>query len=101
MVETDCLAHRCGDEPDLPTRLERAGYFDDAEAWQFAESTGCGAQRRGDGRQLDGDARFHRINILEQDFDDLGVGVVQEPVNERCDKGYATFAVVFGWRDAA
>src|SRR3954451_13582953 len=43
MVETGCLAHRCPNEDDLDTRLDRAGYFDGAESWRYAENTGCGA----------------------------------------------------------
>ncbi len=97
MVETECLAHRCGEEPALPIRIERSGYLDTAEAWQFAESTGCGvsADAMVDNWMA---TKFHRINILDKTYIDVGVGVVQEPVDERCDTGYATFTVVFGWR---
>ncbi len=97
MVDTECLAHRCPDEDDLETRLERAGYFDGAESWRYAENTGCG---------LSAEAMvanwmhvvYHRINILDPDFRDIGVGVVQERVVGRCEKDYATFAVVFAAR---
>ena len=97
MVETGCLAHQCGDEPELPVRIENAGYLEGADAWQFAESTGCGASAQA---MVDNwmASKFHRVNILERGYGDVGVGVVQEPVDERCDHGYATFAVVFGWR---
>jgi uncharacterized protein YkwD len=97
MVEAECLAHRCGDEPTLAERIERSGYLDSADAWQFAESTGCGvsADAMVDNWMA---TKFHRINILEKTYIDVGVGVVQEPVDERCDTGYATFTVVFGWR---
>ena len=98
MVATDCLAHRCQGEDDLETRLQRAGYFEGAESWQFAENTGCGlsAQAMVDGWM---DVRFHRINILDKDFDDIGVGVVHKRVEAKCDPGFATFAVVFGHRN--
>jgi uncharacterized protein YkwD len=97
MVESDCLAHRCGDEPDLAARLERSGYLDGADAWQYAESTGCGASASAMVSNWMA-SRFHRVNILEKMYRDVGVGLVQQPVVDRCDKGYATFAVVFGWR---
>jgi hypothetical protein len=42
--------------------------------------------------------RFHRVNILEQTYRDIGIGAVAAPVPSRCDDSYATFAVVFGWR---
>jgi len=97
MVETGCLAHRCPDEDDLETRLERAGYFDGAKSWRYAENTGCGASAEA---MVENwlDTVYHRVNILDPDFHDIGVGVSQKRVAGRCDKGYATFAVVFGDR---
>lgn len=97
MAANDCLAHRCGDEPALAERIARAGYLTEAEAWQYAESTGCGESAEAMVSNWMA-SRFHRINILEKTYDDLGVGVVQEPVRSRCDKDYATFGVVFAWR---
>ena len=97
MVKTRCLAHRCPGEDDLEMRLRRAGYLDGAQSWRYAEDTGCG---------LSADAmvaswmatQFHRINLLEPRYKDLGIGVSQRRVKGRCKKGYATFAVVFGSR---
>jgi uncharacterized protein YkwD len=99
MVATACLAHRCGDEVDLETRLSRAGYFDGAESWRYAENTGCG---------LSSEAMFenwmatvyHRVNILDPEFNDVGIGVSEERVEGRCKKRYGTFTVVFGTRTA-
>jgi uncharacterized protein YkwD len=97
MVATACLAHRCGDEEDLETRLERAGYFDGAKSWRFAENTGCGISAEAMvANWLD--TVYHRINILDPDFRDIGVGVSHKRVAGRCNKGYATFAVVFADR---
>ena len=42
---------------------------------------------------------FHRLNILGRKFTELGVGVVADRVKDRCPGGYATFAVVVGWRE--
>src|SRR4051794_23123213 len=95
MVETGCLAHRCPDEDDLDTRLDRAGYFDGAESWRYAENTGCGASAEAMVANWMHTV-YHRINILDPDFRDIGVGVSHKRVNKRCGRGYATFAVVFG-----
>jgi len=97
MVEEQCLAHSCGDEPRLPDRVRRSGYLDGADAWQVAESTGCGVTAQAMVKNWMADT-YHRINILEKDFADIGVGVVQEPIKRRCAKDFATFAVIFGWR---
>jgi uncharacterized protein YkwD len=97
MVDTGCLAHRCPNEADLETRLRQAGYFEGADSWRFAENTGCG---------LSAEAMvanwlaslYHRVNILDPDFREIGVGVSHRKVPGRCEKGYASFAVVFGER---
>jgi uncharacterized protein YkwD len=97
MVKTRCLAHKCPGERNLGTRIRRSGYPAGADSWEYAEDTGCG---------VSADAmienwlaiQFHRINILNDRFEDVGVGVAQEPVKGRCDKDFATFAVVFGHR---
>ena len=45
---------------------------------------------------------YHRVNILDKDFRDVGVGVVAEARSTgAASKGYATFAVVFGARARA
>lgn len=96
MVATGCLDHRCADEPAIKIRIERSGYLDGADSWQYAESTGCGLTARA--MATTWMASRHRMNILEESYGDVGIGVVQELVTGECDKGYATFAVLFGWR---
>jgi len=99
MVETDCLAHQCAAEDDLETRLRDAGYLEGAEMWRFAENTGCGMSAEAMVANWMA-TKFHRVNILQPRFREIGVGAVQGRVKGRCERGYATFAVVFGWRDA-
>jgi uncharacterized protein YkwD len=98
MAATDCLAHECSGEPDLEARLRAAGYFDRAETWRFAENTGCGlsAEAMVANWMATG---FHRVNVVQRSFDELGVGVAKRRVKGRCEPGYATFAVVLGWRE--
>jgi uncharacterized protein YkwD len=99
MAETGCLAHQCAGEDDLQTRLRDAGYLDGAEMWRFAENTGCGLSAEAMVANWMA-TRFHRINILQAKFRDIGIGAVPQRVKGHCERGYATFAVVFGWRDA-
>jgi uncharacterized protein YkwD len=99
MVETGCLAHQCTGEDDLGTRLRDVGYLDGAEMWRFAENTGCGVSAEAMVANWMA-TRFHRTNILQPKFRDVGIGAVPERVKGHCQRGYATFAVVFGWRDA-
>ena len=99
MVATDCLAHRCPGEVDLDTRLEQAGYFDGAQKWRFAENTGCGLSTEAMVANWMASV-YHRVNILDPEFDDVGVGVSKKAVDGRCKRKYGTFTVVFGTRDA-
>ena len=97
MVTTGCLAHRCPNEPNLENRLRQAGYFDGADSWRYAENTGCGLTVEA---MVDNwlASLYHRVNILDPDFEDLGIGASKKRVSGRCGKGYGTFVVVFGKR---
>ena len=97
MVAVGCLSHRCGAEPNLESRLDAAGYFDGAQSWRYAENTGCGLSAEAMvANWLD--SVYHRVNILDPDFQDIGVGVSQKRVSGRCEKAFGTFTVVFGER---
>lgn len=97
MVETGCIAHRCPDEVDFDTRVEQSGYLDGENSWRYAENTGCGSSAE---VMVAGwmDSLYHRTNILDPEFRDIGVGVSQQRVRGRCAKGDGTFTVVFGRR---
>jgi uncharacterized protein YkwD len=99
MVQTGCLAHQCAGEDGLETRLRDVGYLEGAEMWQFAENTGCGVSAEAMVANWMA-TKFHRVNILQPKFRDVGVGAVAGRVKGQCERGYATFAVVFGWRDS-
>jgi uncharacterized protein YkwD len=97
MVETECLRHVCGNEPELEKRLRRAGYLDGARRWQFAENTGCGLTAEAMVANWMA-STYHRLNILDKKFLDLGVGVSDGQVKRRCKPGYGTFTAIFAYR---
>lgn len=97
MVRTGCLAHRCGDEPNLEERVRDSGYLNGASRWQFAESTGCGLSAKAMVANWMA-IQFHRVNILEKKFRDVGIGVVQRRTPGQCSAGYSTFTLVLGYR---
>lgn len=98
MVATNCLAHKCPGEANLEVRIKKSGYLEGAEVWQYAENTGCGESVE-EMIQSWLSSKFHRINLLNATFDDVGIGIAQEAVKGSCRKGFATFAVVFGHRE--
>ena len=63
--------------------------------WQFAENTGCALSAEAMVANWMA-TRFHRVNILERRFHEIGVGAVEGRVKDHCKRGYATFVVVLG-----
>ena len=100
MGATDCLAHRCPGEAGLEQRVRKSGYLTGAKRWAYAESTGCAPDAEAMVNSWM-ETAFHRVNILGRKFTELGVGTVGDRVKRRCPAGYATFAVVVGWREPA
>ena len=97
MAETDCLEFRCPGEPGLEQRLRKAGYFEGATKWEFAENTGCAVSAKAMYENWI-ESTLHRVNILEPKFIHVGIGTVDEGLPTACDESFAAFSAVFGWR---
>ena len=100
MVATDCLSHQCPGEGSLGSRIRRSGYPAGAEDWEFAQNTGCGVSAEAMVKNWMA-SRYHRINILDPAFEDLGVGYSRDAVEDRCRDSFGTFATVFAVREPA
>ena len=98
MVATDCLSHQCPGEGSLGSRIRRSGYTAGADDWEFAENTGCGLSAGAMVKNWMA-SRYHRINILDPRFEDLGVGYSRGQVEDRCRESFGTFAGVFAMRE--
>jgi uncharacterized protein YkwD len=100
MLRTDCLDHRCSGEPSLGQRIRRTGYLNGANRWRFAESTGCkGTPRRMVNAWMN--IRFHRRNLLEPAYRDIGAGLKARSPDVGGCKGnpdLTTFTVVVAFR---
>ena len=98
MVADECLGHTCPGERPLEQRVRRSGYPDGADRWRFASNTGCADSAKAMLRSWL-HSEFHRENVLDPRFRDLGVGVERTaPESQGCESDFATFAVVFGRR---
>ena len=97
MLDTDCLDDRCPGELDLEGRLRKAGYFEGAKRWEYAENNGCASSAAAMVEKWL-HSTFHRLNILERKFEDVGIGVSSDTLSEPCLEGYGTFTANFGWR---
>lgn len=97
MVQTDCLSHQCPGEPSLDTRIKQSGYTNGASNFTYGENTGCGVSPKAMVANWMA-SRFHRVNILDKKFNDVGVGFSKDRVASKCSSGYGTFTTVFGFR---
>jgi len=97
MAATNCLSHQCPGEGSLASRIRRFGYTRGANSWKFAENTGCGLSAEAMVMNWMA-SRYHRINIVDPRFKDIGVGYTDARVEGRCKRSYGTFAVVFAVR---
>lgn len=97
MSARDCLDSRCPGEPALQERIRRAGYLGDARRWGYAENTGCAVSADAMVETWL-ESSVHRANLLEPKFRDIGVGIVDEGPESRCDPGLAVFSAVLAWR---
>jgi uncharacterized protein YkwD len=100
MLRTDCLRHRCPGEPSLGQRIRRTGYLNRASRWRFAESTGC---KRTPRRMVNAwmSVRFHRRNLLEPAYRDIGAGLKARSPHVGGCKGnpdLTTYTVVVAFR---
>ncbi len=96
----DCFSHQCPREPDLESRLRRSGYLNGAGSYGIGENIAWGGGDRGSPRGIVRSwmrSSGHRANILDRDFEHIGVGVVWgSPSNRRADAGLYT--ADFGYR---
>jgi len=97
MSQTGCLASRCPGEPDLEDRISKAGYFEEARKWAYAENSGCAVSAAA---MVESwlESSVHRSNLLKSKFRDLGVGIVEKGPEIRCDEGLGVFSAVLAWR---
>lgn len=100
MKRHGCFSHQCRGEPDLGSRLRRSGYLKRGSAG-YGENIAWGGGGLGTPRNIVESwmrSSGHRANILDRDFEHIGIGVVWgSPSNPRADAGLYT--ADFGYRD--
>jgi uncharacterized protein YkwD len=97
MVRDKCFEHECPGEADLGDRL--AKYLGDSGGG-WGENIAYGTGEFGTPRHIVNSwmkSEGHRRNILDADFEDIGVGIVWGTPNPKYDDG-GTFTTDFGYR---
>jgi uncharacterized protein YkwD len=98
MLRKDCWRHKCKGEPRLERRIRKTGYLDGATRWFYAENFGCAPTPR---RMLRAWMRstFHKNNILNRRYKDVGAAAAKELVpSSPCEGDRVTYTVVFAGR---
>jgi len=100
MKRHGCFSHQCRGEPDLGSRLRRSGYLAGGGSAGYGENIAWGGGGLGTPRNIVESwmrSSGHRANILDSDFEHIGIGVVWgSPSNPRADAGLYT--ADFGYR---
>jgi uncharacterized protein YkwD len=99
MVDDNCFEHQCPGEPDLGDRI--ADYLADGGRG-YGENIAWGSGSLGTPRSIvkswmksDG----HRRNILDPDFEHIGIGIAWGSPDPDFDTDAGTYTTDFGWRD--
>jgi uncharacterized protein YkwD len=99
MLRKDCFSHHCPGESGLNKRVKQSGYTKGASSYFFAEDLGFDRTPK---RMIERlmSSKYNRHNILGKDFCDMGVGAGWgAPKKSRDDSKYATYTILFAWRD--
>lgn len=95
MLHQDCFDHQCSGEASLTKRLKQVGYLK-GDSWAYGESIGYENTPR---KMIDAwmDSSYHRQNILNNKFVDLGVGAGKGTPNpNKPDSEFVTYTAIFG-----
>jgi uncharacterized protein YkwD len=97
MLAQDCFEHKCAGEPGFGRRVRRSGYPDGADRWKARENLGYAPTPRKMVRAfMNKDAS--RLNILNENFRDVGIGAGQGVPVEGKPEDKVTYTLVLAWR---
>jgi len=98
MLREDCFEHRCQGEPGLKKRMKRSGYLTGADKYYYAEDLGFDHTPRRMIKRLM-NSKYNRRNILNGNFEDIGVGAGWgAPKEGKDDSKFETYTILFAWR---
>lgn len=102
MISVGCFEHQCKGEASLSDRLTATGYLPCGCSWGVGENLAQGEGSKGTPRALVKawmKSSGHRANILDRDYEHLGVGVVFGSPGNPSSKRHLTVTTVFGFRN--
>jgi uncharacterized protein YkwD len=98
MLRKNCWKHKCKGEPGLEKRIRKTGYLDGATSWAYAENFGCALTPRAMLKAWM-NSSFHRKNLLDRRYKDIGAAAAKELVpSSPCTGDRVTYTVVLAGR---
>ena len=101
MVGTGCFDHECNGESELGKRLESVGYLSGGlTRWAYGENIAWGSGDYATPRSIVAawmNSPGHRMNILSNDFRDIGIGFTRGTPSDGRESG-AVYTTDFGLR---
>jgi uncharacterized protein YkwD len=100
MVDHACFDHQCSGEADFAARIKATGYLDGATSWTVGENIAWGEQALGTPANIVTawmNSPGHRANILNEDFDDIGIGFVTGSPFSAHEANAAIYTTDFGF----
>lgn len=100
MIRKRCFSHQCSGERDLVGRMEDSGYLPCSCSWSVGENIAWGSGSTASPREIVAawmNSAGHRANILNRQFDEIGLGIHQGSPAGGSDS--ATFTTDFAYKD--
>lgn len=100
MVRHGCFAHQCSGEADMVGRIKGTGYLGGAMSWMIGENLAWGEGSIGTPAAMVEawmNSPSHRANILNGDFEDVGIGFVTGTPTSAHEANAAIYTTDFGF----
>lgn len=101
MIRDRCFSHECPGETELVTRMQKADYLPCNCYWGVGENLAYGEKSVGSPRSIMDawmNSPDHRMNILNRDYEDIGIGIVWGTPEGGSARGSATYTTDFGYK---
>jgi uncharacterized protein YkwD len=101
MIRSTCFSHQCPGEGELVSRMQKANYLPCNCYWGVGENLAYGERSYGSPKSVMHawmNSSEHRSNILNGQYEHVGIGIVWGTPIHGAARGSATYTTDFGYR---
>lgn len=101
MIRSTCFSHQCPGERELVSRMQHADYLPCNCYWGVGENLAYGEKSYGSPKSIMRawmNSPEHRANILNGQYEHVGIGIVWGTPVGGASRGSATYTTDFGYR---